>query len=87
MHQSPPKADHPFFWAGFLLADTGAIPHADDEAPVDNVVKVKDANRPPANLPWKNRRPRSLPRRNNAGRVFVGPSCTAHEQPPCAAGR
>ena len=22
--QSPPNADHPFFWAGFLLADTGA---------------------------------------------------------------
>src|SRR5580704_8483415 len=27
----PPKADHPFFWAGFLVADTGAQPQADDQ--------------------------------------------------------
>jgi hypothetical protein len=25
------KADHPFFWAGYLLIDTGAGPPADDE--------------------------------------------------------
>jgi tetratricopeptide (TPR) repeat protein len=48
--QSPPTAEHPFFWAGFLLADTGAKPHADDEAPADNVVKVKDA-KPAAEKP------------------------------------
>jgi hypothetical protein len=26
-----PKADHPFFWAGFLVADTGAAPRGKDE--------------------------------------------------------
>ena len=25
-HEEPPKGDHPFFWAGYLLADTGTLP-------------------------------------------------------------
>ena len=25
-HEEPPQADHPFFWAGYLLADTGSLP-------------------------------------------------------------
>jgi CHAT domain-containing protein len=51
--QSPPNADHPFFWSGFLLADTGAKPHSDDEAPVDNVVKIKEAKPAAAKPPEK----------------------------------
>ncbi len=30
--KNPPPAEHPFFWAGFMLIDTGE-PHATDEAP------------------------------------------------------
>ncbi len=41
-----PKADHPFFWAGFLLVDTGARP-ADTstpaEAPIVKEINPKDA--------------------------------------------
>jgi hypothetical protein len=29
--ESPPAADHPFFWAGYLLADTGSRLRAGDE--------------------------------------------------------
>ncbi len=28
-------ADHPFFWAGYLLADTGYRPNKEDEPPAD----------------------------------------------------
>lgn len=35
----PIKADHPFFWAAFMLADTGAEPQAAGDA--DGVIKVK----------------------------------------------
>jgi len=26
--EDPPKANHPFFWAGYLLVDPGTVPHA-----------------------------------------------------------
>jgi hypothetical protein len=35
----PIKADHPFFWAGFILADTGSMPV--DAGTADGVIKVK----------------------------------------------
>jgi CHAT domain-containing protein len=44
-----PTADHPFFWAGYLLVDTGRNPTAadDEDAPPEDdppVVKIKPAD-------------------------------------------
>jgi CHAT domain-containing protein len=36
---NPPKADHPFFWAGFLLADTGAKPQSEAAEPAAAIVQ------------------------------------------------
>lgn len=50
LKQLPPKADHPFFWAGYLLADTGAQPMSDgDDETVDQILAVKPADDKPAN--------------------------------------
>lgn len=38
--QDPPTGEHPFFWAGYLLADTGALPAGDDEEDPDDQVIV-----------------------------------------------
>lgn len=38
----PPKATHPFFWAGFLLADTGAIAQTEDADPA-TILKSRSA--------------------------------------------
>lgn len=47
--QEPPKADHPFFWAGYLLADTGALPMTDDEEEAaENVLIAVPAGEKPA---------------------------------------
>ena len=35
-----PKADHPFFWSGYLLADTGAKPQADDVDPAGGAAAI-----------------------------------------------
>jgi tetratricopeptide (TPR) repeat protein len=43
----PPKAGHPFFWAGFLVADTGAEPQTDD-APAAAPPPAAPAAAPPA---------------------------------------
>lgn len=45
-----PKANHPFFWAGFLLADTGGQPQVLDQPGENNVLvaKKKPAGRQPA---------------------------------------
>ena len=37
--QKPPLGTHPFFWAGFLLADTGAPPKAVDPPTADELLK------------------------------------------------
>jgi CHAT domain-containing protein len=39
----PPAAEHPFFWAGFLMADTGARPRSatDDAPPAAELIKLK----------------------------------------------
>jgi hypothetical protein len=43
--QDAPRGSHPFFWAGYLLADTGAIPMTDEEEQAaDQVLAAK----PPA---------------------------------------
>jgi tetratricopeptide (TPR) repeat protein len=49
LKQSPPKADHPFFWAGYLLADTGALPMTGDEPeePAEPVLVAKQADAKP----------------------------------------
>jgi hypothetical protein len=45
-----PTADHPFFWAGFALFDTGRDPRAtDEEKPEERVVEVSKPRAPPAN--------------------------------------
>src|SRR6185437_2391548 len=42
--QDAPKANHPFFWAGYLLADTGALPMTDEqEQAADQVLAAKAA--------------------------------------------
>ena len=45
--QQAPKADHPFFWAGYLLADTGALPMTDEEEEAAEKVLVVEAAKPP----------------------------------------
>ena len=57
------SADHPFFWAGYMLVDTGAAPNsADDEVPVEAEVAevandigdeaaTEDAENAPSDLP------------------------------------
>jgi tetratricopeptide (TPR) repeat protein len=37
--ETPPKAEHPFFWAGYLLADTGVAPKKTDDNPAEKVLK------------------------------------------------
>jgi tetratricopeptide (TPR) repeat protein len=44
------KADHPFFWAGYLLVDSGARPASDDEQPQPGgkvAAQPQPANPPP----------------------------------------
>jgi tetratricopeptide (TPR) repeat protein len=36
------KSDHPFFWAGYVLVDTGSSPRTDDEAKGDAVAEARD---------------------------------------------
>ena len=55
------KADHPFFWAAYLLVDTGSEPQREGE-PGEGVIKVKpneSAEPPAANPP-----PLAAPQRN-----------------------
>ena len=33
MTDKPVKAEHPFFWAGYMLLDTGAVPPTNEDAP------------------------------------------------------
>lgn len=42
----PPGANHPFFWAGYLLVDTGTVSHAptDENVEVNQNVDVPDRN-------------------------------------------
>ncbi|HWB08810.1 MAG TPA: CHAT domain-containing protein [Pirellulales bacterium] len=48
LKDAPPKADQPFFWAGFLLADTGALPMSDEEEEAaEQVLVAKPADDKP----------------------------------------
>jgi hypothetical protein len=38
------NADHPFFWSGYLLVDSGVVPHQNEQ----------QAGRPPLKLEAKN---------------------------------
>ena len=29
---TPMNADHPFFWSGYVLVDSGVVPHQDEQA-------------------------------------------------------
>ena len=37
----PPKATHPFFWAGYLLVDSGTRPEREEPAPKQPAVKLQ----------------------------------------------
>jgi hypothetical protein len=56
----PPKADHPFFWAGYLLVDTGPRPEK-VEAPNNNVVNGKALPQPAKPAEPANNLPPPLP--------------------------
>ncbi|MEX0712984.1 MAG: CHAT domain-containing protein, partial [Pirellulales bacterium] len=47
----PPKADHPFFWAGYMLIDTGTSPHVGEEDPAAKVLVQGAARRPDGQPP------------------------------------
>jgi tetratricopeptide (TPR) repeat protein len=48
LKDTPPNADQPFFWAGFLLADTGALPMTDEEEEAaEQVLVAKPAEEKP----------------------------------------
>jgi len=45
VNETPPPAEHPFFWAGYLLVDTGTSPKTDDHVPP---AAAADEPKPPA---------------------------------------
>ena len=53
--EEAPKADNPFFWAGYLLIDTGALPRNgdedEDEAADDAQAVLAAGDKPPAGAP------------------------------------
>lgn len=48
--EEPPSGKHPFFWAGYLLADTGALPmtHDEEEEAAEQVLVAAPAGAKPA---------------------------------------
>jgi hypothetical protein len=44
--EEAPKANHPFFWGGYLLVDCGTGPPKDEGSAEEPVVKVKKAEQP-----------------------------------------
>jgi CHAT domain-containing protein len=46
-----PKAKHPFFWAGYLLVDSGTVPPKVDIVAPGPAIKAKPAEVPPAKKP------------------------------------
>ncbi|HET6884090.1 MAG TPA: CHAT domain-containing protein, partial [Pirellulales bacterium] len=94
--QEPPEAKHPFFWAGYLLADTGALPvTGDDDDPAEQIVAVKpaDGGKPEEKPAQANAKvmdedadpPRGKPRGNKkAGGVPFGPAAGGAAQQEAA---
>lgn len=37
--EEPPEANHPFFWAGYMLVDSGTAPYKQEAAPVEKPVE------------------------------------------------
>lgn len=84
-----PKADSPFFWAGYLLVDTGALPHTGDEVD-DNaeeeakaVLAAAAAKAPPAAPAMEGAQADKGPPKNNAqpGVVLAPPPPLEAEAP------
>lgn len=42
----PPKGDHPFFWAGYMLVDCGSEPEKAEPKPNKPAVEIKKADQP-----------------------------------------
>ncbi|HEY2839980.1 MAG TPA: CHAT domain-containing protein [Pirellulales bacterium] len=59
-----PKADHPFFWAGYMLVDTGALPQelADQQKknPAEAAAPPVAAVKPPAGAPAQDPAPKAV---------------------------
>jgi len=43
----PPKANHPFFWAGYMLVDPGTVAKKPEPEPVEPVLKFEKPDPPP----------------------------------------
>jgi hypothetical protein len=44
--EKPPKANHPFFWASYMLVDPGTVAKKAEPEPVEPVLKFKKADQP-----------------------------------------
>ena len=44
--EEPPKASHPFFWAGYMLVDPGTVAEKSEPQPEEPVLKLKRADQP-----------------------------------------
>jgi len=44
----PPKATHPFFWAGYMLVDSGVRPETAEPQPEQPVIKLRPGKKQPA---------------------------------------
>jgi hypothetical protein len=44
--ENPPKANHPFFWASYLLVDPGTVAQKAEPEPAEPVLKFKKADQP-----------------------------------------
>ncbi len=44
----PPKATHPFFWAGYMLVDSGVRPETAEPQPEQPVIKLQPGKKQPA---------------------------------------
>ena len=44
--EEAPKASHPFFWAGYMLVDSGTMPEKVEPPPGGPVIKMKKPDKP-----------------------------------------
>lgn len=58
-HEEPPTAEHPFFWAGYLLADSGTPPGVSDEDPAAKVLVAKEKPAPARQKPDREKPPQA----------------------------
>jgi hypothetical protein len=87
LKETPPKAEQPFFWAGFLLADTGALPMTDEEEEAAEKVLAaklpddKPAGEKPADNKAADMKPNAKPV-GNSGPGDRGPGERADNKKP-----